>query len=131
MYAYGTSKDLICKWERTETMQKIDNFDNVIKKNIKKDHLCWHQIPDYLYRILIIQGSGSGKTNSLFNLISYQSDIGKIYLYAKDPYESKYQLLIKTGERTKLKHFSNSKLCFEHSDDINDIYKSTEEYNSK
>ena len=112
-------------------MQKIDNFDNVIKKNIKKDHLCWHQIPDYLYRILIIQGSGSGKTNSLFNLISYQSDIGKIYLYAKDPYESKYQLLIKTGERTKLKDFSNSKLCFEHSDDINDIYKSTEEYNSK
>ena len=38
-------------------------------------------------RILIIGGSGSGKTNALSNLINNQSDIDKIYLYAKDPYE--------------------------------------------
>ena len=40
-------------------------------------------------------GSGSGKTNALLNLINNQPDIDKIYLYAKDPYEAKYQYLIK------------------------------------
>ena len=49
---------------------------------------------DHPYRILMIGGSGSGKTNSLFNLISPQTDIGKVYLYAKDPYEAKYHFLI-------------------------------------
>ena len=42
------------------------------------------------YRILIIGGLGSGKTNALLNLISNQTDIDKIYLYAKDPYKAKY-----------------------------------------
>ena len=49
-------------------------------------------------------GSGSGKTNSLFNLINQQPDIDKIYLYAKDPYEAKYQFLISKRECTGLKH---------------------------
>ena len=39
---------------------------------------------DHLYKILIIGGSGSRKTSALLNLISYQPDIDKIYLYAKD-----------------------------------------------
>ena len=43
---------------------------------------------------LIIGGFGSGKTNSLFNLINQQPDIDEIYLYAKDPYEAKYKFLI-------------------------------------
>ena len=42
----------------------------------------------------MIGGSGSGKTNSLFNLINQESDIDKIYLDTKDPYEVKYQVLI-------------------------------------
>ena len=46
-------------------------------------------------KILIIAGSGSGKTNSLFNLISHLLDIDKNYLYAKDLYEGKYRFLIK------------------------------------
>ena len=50
----------------------------------------WPYIPDHPYRILIIGGSGSGKTNVLLNLIENQPDIDKIYLYAKDPYECKY-----------------------------------------
>ena len=62
------------------------NIDDVTKENIKENNSNWSQIPDYPYRILIIGGSGSGKTNSLFNLISQQLDINKIYLYAKDPF---------------------------------------------
>ena len=47
-----------------------------------------------LYRTLIIGGSGSGKTTALLNLINNHPDIDKIYLYATDPYEAKYQFLI-------------------------------------
>ena len=70
------------------------NCDDVINENIKEYNPNWPQILDHPYRILIIGGSGSGKTNSLFNLINYQPDIDKMYLYVKDPYEAKYQLLI-------------------------------------
>ena len=52
------------------------------------------QIPDHPYKILIRGGSGSGKTNSLFSLVNHQPDIDKIYLYAKDTYEAKNQLII-------------------------------------
>ena len=51
------------------------------------------------HRILIIEGSGSGKTNALLNLTNNQLDIDKVYLYAKDPYEAKYQYLIKKREK--------------------------------
>ena len=52
-------------------------------------------ITDHPYRILIIGGSGSGKTNVLLKVIKHQQpNIDKIYLYVKDPFESKYQLLI-------------------------------------
>ena len=61
------------------------DFDDVTKENIKKYNPNWPQIPDHPYKVLIIGGSGSGKLNSLFNQISQQPDIDKIYLYAKDP----------------------------------------------
>ena len=70
------------------------NFDAVTKENIKEHNPNWPQIIDHPYRILIIGGSGSGKTISSFNLINHQPDIDKIYLYAKHPYKSKYQFLI-------------------------------------
>ena len=85
------------------------NFEDVIKGNIKEHNLNWPQIPDHPYRILIIGGSGFGKTNSLFNLINHQPDIDKIYLYAKDPYKAKYKFLINKWESTGLKHFNDSK----------------------
>ena len=54
------------------------NFIDVIKENIKEHNRSWPKIPDYPYRILIVGGSGSGKTNSLFNLTSQQLHIDKI-----------------------------------------------------
>ena len=73
---------------------KMIKFDYVTKENVKVHNPYWSKIRDYLYRILIIGGCGSGKSNTLFNLISQEIDIDKIYLYDKDPNEAKYQLLI-------------------------------------
>ena len=54
------------------------NFDDVTKESMKEDNQNWRQIPHYPCKISIIGGPGSGKTNSLFNLINYESDIDKI-----------------------------------------------------
>ena len=58
-------------------------------------------------KILIVGGSGLGKTNVLLNSINHQLDIDKIYLYAKDSYESKYQLLITRQQDVGEKHFKD------------------------
>ena len=105
------------------------SFDEAIKENIKKLNSNWQQIPDHSYRILIIGGSGSGKTNSLFNLVNHQSDIDKIYLYVEDPYEAKYQFLIKKREDIGKKHFHDSKAFIEYSNNMVDIYEKIEDYN--
>ena len=94
-YAYGTSKELVSDNEELKCSniikwyKKMINFHDIVKENIKKHNPNWPQIPDHPYKILIIGSSGSGKTNSLLNLINHQLDIDKIYLYAKDPYEAK------------------------------------------
>ena len=67
------------------------NFGNYVNENKIEHNKNWPYIPHHPYKILIIGGSGFGKTNVLLNLVEKQSDIGKIYLYAKDPYEAKYQ----------------------------------------
>ena len=67
------------------------NFDDVTKENIKQHNSNWLQIPDHPQRIKIIGGSESGEASSIFNLINQQRDIDTIHLYAKDPYEAKYQ----------------------------------------
>ena len=69
------------------------NFDDITRENIKEHNSNWPQIPNRLYRILIIGGSGSRKTNALLNLISHQPDIDKIYLYSNDLQKAKHQLL--------------------------------------
>ena len=71
------------------------NFDDYVNENKTMRNKNWPYIPDQRYRILIIGGSGTGKTNFLSDLIENQPDIYKIYLYAEDPYEAKYQYLIK------------------------------------
>ena len=76
------------------------NFDDYIDENKTVHNKNWPYTPDHPYRILIIGGLGSGKTNALLNLINNQPDIDKIYLYAKDPYDAKYQFLINKREST-------------------------------
>ena len=105
------------------------NFDYYTNKNKTKHNLNWPYIPDHPYRILIIGGSGSGKTNALTNLIEDQPDIDKIYLYAKDPYEGKYQFLINKRESVGLKHFNDPKAFIEYSNDMYDVYKNINNYN--
>ena len=106
------------------------NFDDYANENNTPHNLRQPYIPDYPYRILIIGGSGSGKTNTLLNLINNQPDIDKIYLYAKDPYEAKYQFLINKRESTGLNHFNDPKAFIEYSNDMQDVYKNVDEYNA-
>ena len=75
----------------------------------KQHNSKWPYIPDHPYRILIIGGSGSRKTNALLNLKNNQPDIDKIYLYAKDLYEAEYQYLINKREKVGLKHYDDPK----------------------
>ena len=84
-------------------------FDDYANENIVEHNSKWPHIPYHPYRILIIGGSGSGKTNALLNLINNQSDTDKIYLYAKDPYEKKYQYLINKHEKVGLNNFNDPK----------------------
>ena len=86
------------------------NFDDYTNENKTEHNPKWPYIPDHPYRILIAGGSGSRKTNALLNLINNQLDIDKIYLYAKDPYEKKYQYLIKIREKVGLDHFKDPKV---------------------
>ena len=105
------------------------NFDDYVNENRTEHNKNWPYIPDYPYRILIIGGSGAEKTNTLLNLIENQPDIDKIYLYANDPYESKYQYLIKKRESVGVNHFKDPKAFIEYSSNMHDVYKNIGDYN--
>ena len=105
------------------------NFDYVTKEDIKKHNTNWPEIPDHWFRILMVEGFGSGKANALVSLINHEPDIDKIYLYAKDPYKAKYQSLVNKRENTGLKYFNDSKAFIEYSNDMDDVYKNIEDYN--
>ena len=106
------------------------NFDYITKEYIQEHNPKSSEIPDLPDRELTIGGSGSGETNALLILINLEPDIDKIYLYGKDPQEAKYQLLINKRESTGLKYFNDSKSFTEYSNNIEDIYKNNEEYNT-
>ena len=105
------------------------NLDNIINKSNNNHNEKWPHIFDQPYRILIIVGSGSGKTNTLLNLINEQKDIDKISLYAKDLSESRYEYLIKNRENAGIKHLNDSKAFIECSNTMNDVYENIDNYN--
>ena len=78
---------------------------------------------------MIIGGSGSGKINALLNLIKEQDDIDKIYLYAKDFCEPKFEFLIKKGEDVGTNHFNDSNAFIECSNRMDDVYPNIDDYN--
>ena len=82
-----------------------------------------------MYRILIIGGSGSGKTNALINLINEQNDIDKIYLYARDLSKPKYEYLIKKREDAGIKYLNNPNTFIERSNTMDDVYENINDYN--
>ena len=109
---------------------RMINFDEYTNERKIEHNSKWPYIPDHPYRMLIVGGSGSGKTNALLNLINNQLNIDKIYLYAKDPYEAKYQYLINKREKVGLDHFDDPKAFMEYSNDMQDVYKNIEDCNS-
>ena len=85
-------------------------------------------IQNGLLFLTILKESRSGKTNVFLNLVKYQRlDIDKIYIYVKDSFESKYQLLINGRGIENLK---NPKVWIDHSQTIDDVYEVLEDYNT-
>ena len=105
------------------------NLDKITNENNKKHNEKWPYIPDHPHRILIIGGSGSGKTNALINLINEQNDIDKIYLYARDLSEPKYEYLIKKREDAGIKHLNNPNAFIECSNTVDGVYENINNYN--
>ena len=107
------------------------NFDECTNENKTEHSSKWPYIPDHPYSILVVGGSGSEKTNASLNLINNQPEIDKIYLYAKDLYEAKYQYLINKREKVGLDHYDDPKAFMGYSNDMQDVYKNIEDYNSR
>ena len=102
-------------------------FDDYTNENKTENNPNSQYIPDRPYIILIVGGSGSGKTNALLNLINNQPDIAKIYLYAKNSYKAKYQYLINVCEKAGLNHYDDPKAFMEYSNDMQDVHKNIQE----
>ena len=86
------------------------------------------------FRMLIIGPSESGKTNTLLNLIQNLNEttpVDKIYLYAKDLSEPKYELLINNRKNAGIKDFNDSTAFIEYSNDIDDVFTNIDDYNKK
>ena len=105
------------------------NLDSITNEKKIKHNEKWPYIPDHPYRIIIIGGSGSGKTNALINVINEQNNIDKIYLYARDLNEPKYEYLIKKRDDEGIKHLNNPNAFIECSNTIDDIYENINDYN--
>ena len=97
------------------------NLDTVRTKN---DNKAWP------YRMLIIGQSGSGKTNALLNLIQQDNNnlIEKIYLYAKDLEEPKYQFSVKKRENAGIKNLNYPSAFIEYSNTMITTLKEKEKF---
>ena len=99
------------------------NLDNIVSNKNKNIDNNWP------FRMLIIGPSGSGKTNTLLHLINNLHPIDKIYLYAKDLSEPKYEYLINKREQTGIKNLNDPKAFIEYSNDMDDVPGDINNYN--
>ena len=106
------------------------NLDSTTNENNKKHNEKWPYIPDHSYGILIIGVSGSGKTNTLLNLINEQHGIDKTYLYARDLNRPKYKILIKKCKDAEIKLLNDPNAFIECSNIMDDVYENIHDYNS-
>ena len=105
------------------------SLNKIVNNNNEEHNEKWLYTPDHPYKILIIGGSGSGKTNALLNLINEQKDSDKIYLYAKYLSERKYEFLIKNRENAGLKYLNDSNAFIECSNTMANVYENIDYYN--
>ena len=77
---------------------------------------------------MIIGGSGSEKSNPLLNLISQQDDINKIFLYAKNLSEPKYEFLIKRRKKVGIKHLNDPNAFSECSNIMDGFFENTDNF---
>ena len=103
------------------------NLDNIVSNKKKSSS----ENDDWPFRMLIIGPSGSGKTNTLLHLIDKFHPIDKIYLYAKDTDEDKYQYLINKREQAEIKNLNDPHVFIEYSSDISDVLEDINNYNKK
>ena len=103
------------------------NLDDIVSNKKKSSS----ENDDWPFRMLIIGPSGSGKTNTLLNLIDKSHPIDKIYLYAKDTDEDKYQYLINKREQVRIKNLNDPHAFIEYSSDMNDVLEDINNYNKK
>ena len=105
------------------------NLDSLTNENNKEHNGKWPYIPDHPYRILVISGSGSGKTNILLHLIKEEDDIDKIYLYAKDLSKPKCEFLIKKCEYAETNYLKDPNAFIECSNTMDDVSENIDDYN--
>ena len=93
------------------------NLDKIVSNKTKSSS----EHNDWPFRMLIIGPSGSGKTNTFLHLIDNFHPIDKIYLYAKDTDEPKYQYLINKREQAGIKNLNDPHTFIEYSNDMNGV----------
>ena len=99
------------------------NLDNIVSNKNENTNNDWP------FRMLIIGPSGSGKTNTLLHLINNLNPIDKIYLYAKDLSEPKYEYLINRREQAGIKNLNDPHTFIENSNDMDDVLDNINNYN--
>ena len=108
-------------------MYRMLNLDNIVSNKKKNSS----ENDDWPFRMLIIGPSSSGKTNFLLNLINNFHSIDKIYLYARDTDEKKYQYLINKREQAGIKNLNDPHAFIEYSNDMNYILEDINNYIKK
>ena len=99
------------------------NLDNIVSNKNENENNDWS------FRMLIIGPSCSGETNVLLHFINNLHPIDKIYLYAKDIHEPKYEYLINKREQAGIKNLDDPKAFIEYSDDMDDVFDDINNYN--